>query len=138
MPRWRGAINDTQARGLLFEALADAGRIDEALSDVEALLGEIDAKGSTTEILIRVWVRRLEARRLALLLDRTPDADKQKLIEALRATAIDWMRYSGLDMDSLREVNRALQAAGATPITKEAAEESIRRLNAFTSAPPSL
>lgn len=132
-----GSINDTQARGLLFEALADAGRIDEALGVVEALQSDIDARGSTTEILIRVWVRRLEARRLALLLDRAPEAEKQKLIEALRATAIDWMRYSGLDMDSLREVNRALQAAGAEPITKEVAEEGIRRLNAFTSAPPS-
>ncbi len=132
-----GSINDTQARGLLFEALADAGRIDEALGVIEALLSEIDAKGSTTEILIRVWVRRLEARRLALLLDRAPGADKPKLIEALRATAIDWMRYSGLDMDSLREVNRALEAAGSEPITKEVAEEGIRRLNAFTSAPSS-
>ena len=85
-----------------------------------------------------MWVRRLESRRLAILLERASADDRATLLTALRATAIDWMRYSGLNMELLREVNRALEGAGSEPITQEAAEAAIRRLNAFTSAPPSL
>jgi tetratricopeptide (TPR) repeat protein len=133
-----GSLNDTQARGVLFEALVESGSVDEALVEIESLLRDIEAKGSTQDILVRVWVRRLESRRLAILLERANPEDRAPLVTALRATAIDWMRYSGLNMDLLRDVNRALEAAGAEPITKDAAEVAIRRLNAFTSAPPSL
>jgi tetratricopeptide (TPR) repeat protein len=133
-----GSLNDTQARGVLFEALVESGAVDEGLAEIDSLLRDIEAKGSTRDILVRVWVRRLESRRLAILLERANPEDRAPLVTALRATAIDWMRYSGLNMDLLRDVNRALEAAGAEPITKDAAEVAIRRLNAFTSAPPSL
>lgn len=133
-----GSLNDTQARGVLFEALVESGAVDEGLAEIDSLLRDIEAKGSTRDILVRVWVRRLESRRLAILLERANPEDRAPLVSALRATAIDWMRYSGLNMDLLRDVNRALEAAGAEPITKDAAEVAIRRLNAFTSAPPSL
>lgn len=139
-----GSLNDTQARGVLCEELLAAGRREEAAVELDTLLAQAYAGPSKDDMLLRVWIRRLETTRLCMRLDdasaspgHTPERRAQ-IARDLRDTAIDWMRYTGLDMTALEPTNRALERAGEAVLTREAVEAAILRLTEFGNAPPSL
>lgn len=132
------SVNDTQARALLFEALVEADRVDEALPIVDGLLADIAQFQTDRTILVRIWARRIETTRLIVLLSRAEPAARLGLADALRKKAIDWMRYTGLDMAALERANNALVAAGFEPIGQGEAEEAIRQLVDHGAASPTL